>query len=77
MSLFGAIASYFVIWWIILFAVLPIGVKSQIEDGNVVPGSEPGAPARPMLLKKAIITSIVALPLLGLVWLWNVYGRSI
>jgi predicted secreted protein len=74
---YGALASYFVIWWIVLFAVLPLGVKSQVEEGDVVPGSEPGAPAKPMLLKKAIITSILAVPLLGLVWLWNVYGRPI
>jgi predicted secreted protein len=77
MTIGGAIATYFVIWWITLFAILPFGVKSQIEDGTVVPGSEPGAPARPMLLKKAIATTIVSLPLLGLVWLWNVYGARI
>jgi predicted secreted protein len=77
MSIGSAIAVYFVIWWIVLFAVLPIGVRSQIEEGDVVPGSEPGAPARPDLLRKAIITSIVSVPLLGLVWLWNVYGRPI
>jgi predicted secreted protein len=77
MSVGGAIATYIVIWWTILFAVLPIGVKSQIEDGEVTPGTDAGAPARPMLLKKAVITSIAALPLLGLVWLWNVYGRPI
>ncbi len=77
MSIGGAIATYFVVWWTMLFAVLPFGVKSQVEDGSVVPGSEPGAPANPMLFKKAIITSIVALPVLGLIWLWNIYGRPI
>jgi predicted secreted protein len=77
MTITGAIATYFVIWWIALFAVLPLGVKSQIEEGGVTPGTEPGAPARPMLVKKAIITTIISVPLLGLVWLWNVYGAPI
>ena len=38
------IAVYFTMWWIVLFAVLPFGVKSQAESGDVVKGSEPGAP---------------------------------
>ena len=54
------IATYFVIWWISLFAVLPFGVKSQQETGEVVPGSESGAPAKPMLLKKVIANTILA-----------------
>lgn len=56
----GAIALYFVVWWIMLFAVLPFGIRSQIEAGEVVAGSEPGAPARPALRQKAIWTTIVA-----------------
>ncbi len=56
----GAIALYFVVWWIMLFAVLPFGVRSQIEEGEVVAGSEPGAPAAPLLVEKAIWTTIVA-----------------
>ena len=56
----GAIALYFVVWWIMLFAVLPFGVRSQLEDGKVVAGSEPGAPAAPLLMEKAIWTTIVS-----------------
>lgn len=64
-----AIALYIVIWWSILFAVLPFGVRSQIEEGDVVPGSEPGAPMRPMLLKKALWTSLIAALILAVVWI--------
>ena len=56
----GALALYFVIWWILLFAVLPFGVRSQAEAGEVIRGSEPGAPARPALREKAIWTTLVA-----------------
>ena len=38
-----AIAIYFLIWWIVLFAVLPWGVRAQGEDSP--PGTDPGAPA--------------------------------
>jgi predicted secreted protein len=56
----GGLALYFVIWWILLFAVLPFGVRSQVESGEVVRGSEPGAPALPALREKAIWTTLVA-----------------
>jgi predicted secreted protein len=48
---------YLVIWWTILFAVLPLGVK-RIEKPP--PGHDPGAPERPDLGRKAIITSLIA-----------------
>lgn len=48
---------YLVIWWTILFAVLPLGVRRVENPGK---GEERGAPERPQLLRKAIITSIVA-----------------
>ncbi|WP_245435374.1 DUF1467 family protein [Microvirga calopogonii] len=56
----GALALYFVIWWILLFAVLPFGIRSQVETGEVIQGSEPGAPALPALREKAIWTTLVA-----------------
>jgi predicted secreted protein len=56
----GGIALYFVIWWILLFAVLPFGVRSQSEAGEVVAGSEPGAPSVPALREKAIWTTLIA-----------------
>ena len=60
MSVPGAIALYFVVWWVLLFAVLPFGVRSQAEEGAVVAGTEPGAPSAPLLVEKAIWTTIVA-----------------
>jgi predicted secreted protein len=60
MSLATAIAIYFIIWWTVLFAVLPWGVRSQEESGAVIKGSDPGAPAIPHLGRKLIWTSIIA-----------------
>jgi predicted secreted protein len=55
-----AFAIYFVIWWVVLFAVLPWGVRSQDESGAVVPGTDPGAPARTRGRRTLIATTIVA-----------------
>lgn len=51
------IMVYLVIWWTILFAVLPIGVRRVQDPGK---GQDRGAPERPEILRKAIITTIVA-----------------
>jgi predicted secreted protein len=60
LSLTTAAAIYFIIWWVVLFAVLPWGVRSQVESGDVVPGSDPGAPAVPNLVAKLVWTTVVA-----------------
>jgi predicted secreted protein len=69
MNLIGAIATYFVVWWVILFAVLPWGVRTQEEEGEVTLGTVRSAPAKPMLVRKAIATSITAAVIVGALWL--------
>jgi len=59
-SISTALAIYFIIWWVVLFAVLPWGVRSQEESGAVAPGSDPGAPAIPRLGWKLIWTTVTA-----------------
>ncbi len=56
----AGLAIYFIVWWITLFAVLPWGVRSQHETGDVTPGTEVGAPVRPALLKKMAATTLIA-----------------
>jgi predicted secreted protein len=53
-------AIFFLIWWVVLFAVLPWGVRSQHEGGEVTPGTDPGAPVVPKLGRKLIWTTLVA-----------------
>jgi predicted secreted protein len=60
MSTGSAIAVYFIIWWVTLFAVLPFGVRSQQEAGHVSPGSDPGAPAVARIGRTMLVTSLVA-----------------
>ena len=69
MSVTTAIAIYFLIWWITLFAVLPFGVHRQDEDGAIAPGTDPGAPAIPRLGLKLLATTVVASVIFGICYL--------
>ena len=60
------LAVYFVIWWTVLFAVLPFGARSQAETGDVAPGTEPAAPGQPLLIRKAVVTSLISAVLFAL-----------
>jgi predicted secreted protein len=74
-TIVGAIALYFVVWWIALFAVLPFGVRSQAEAGEITAGTEPGAPIAPALREKAIWTSALAMiVLIAVAWLRPLAG---
>ena len=71
----GAAALYFVVWWTALFAVLPFGVRSQHETGEVTFGTEPGAPAAPALREKAMWTTVVAaIVFVAVAWLLPLTG---
>jgi predicted secreted protein len=59
-ALTTSIAVYFIVWWLVLFAVLPWGVRSQEENGAVTPGSDPGAPAVPALWRKLVWTTVAS-----------------
>lgn len=53
------LAIYFVIWWIVVFAVLPWGVR-PVEPGDVAKGHASGAPRKPRMLIKIVVTTVVA-----------------
>jgi len=60
MTIPTAVAVFFLIWWVTLFAVLPWGIRSQHEGGEVIPGTDPGAPTIPKLGRKLFWTTVVA-----------------
>jgi predicted secreted protein len=56
-----AIAIYFIVWWIVLFAMLPIGVRTSEEAGEKSsPGHAESAPQFPNLLPKMLATTVIA-----------------
>lgn len=60
MSLTSGIVLFAVTWFMILFMVLPLFVKSQEEAGEVEPGTPAGAPDEPLMKKKLVWTTIAA-----------------
>jgi predicted secreted protein len=69
MSWTMGIALYFIIWWIMLFAVLPFGVRTQGDAGERVHGTPESAPAAYRAKRIILINTAVATVVFGLVWL--------
>lgn len=69
-----ALAIYFVIWWIVLFLTLPFGVRSQHEDGEGTPGTDPGAPIATWMGRKLIWTTVISTIVFAVAWLANNAG---
>ena len=58
-------AIYFILWWIVLFATLPFGLKTQDEDEDVTLGTVSSAPKGPHVLRAFVRTTIVSALILG------------
>ncbi len=56
----AALVLYAVIWFMVLFITLPIGLRTQGEEGEVVPGTHASAPANFSFKRKAKTTTIWA-----------------
>ena len=60
MGITGSIIVYVMIWWIIFFSILPVGIKSNKEVfRDSIEGIDPGAPKNPKIVKKFLITTII------------------
>ena len=62
MTWLTAIVVYILVWWLTLFAVLPLWVTPAEPDD---PGHGAGAPKRPYMLRKLALTTAIA----ALIWL--------
>lgn len=63
-------AIYFIVWWLVFFVTLPIGIRTQEEEGDGMHlGTVPSAPVRPMLLRKALAATIIAAVIVAGFWL--------
>lgn len=57
-------AVFAIIWWLVLFLVLPWGARPKIDAADVEKGQDAGAPRRPRMGFKLAVTTGVA----GLLW---------
>jgi predicted secreted protein len=69
MDWFGAAVVFAIVWWLILFMVLPFGAAPPDE---VEPGMATSAPAKPRMAVKLAVTTVLAALATGLIlWLMN------
>ena len=60
MGITGSIIVYVLIWWIIFFSVLPVGIQSNKEKfKEKIEGIDPGAPINPKIGKKFLIRTLI------------------
>ena len=60
MGITGSIIVYVMIWWIIFFSVLPIGIRSNKDVfKDKIGGVDPGAPKNPKIVEKFLITTLI------------------
>ena len=59
----SGIAVYFIIWWVVLFTVLPFSARSQADEGDVTLGTTHSAPANfsflPIFLRTTLVSGAV------------------
>jgi predicted secreted protein len=61
------VAVYVIIWWVVLFMVLPFGVR-PIEQDDVAKGHASSAPRRPRMIAKMLATSVLAAAMWAVVY---------
>ena len=67
MAWLGTAVVFVVVWWLVLFMVLPFGAA---PPADVEPGMADSAPAKPRLLLKVAITTVLAALITALIaWL--------
>ncbi|PZX19611.1 putative secreted protein [Palleronia aestuarii] len=59
MTITSAIVLFAVIWFMVLFVLLPIGLSTQGDEGEIVPGTHAGSPARIAMKRKALWTTLI------------------
>lgn len=65
MAITSAIVLFAVVWFMVLFIILPIRRRTQGDEGKIVPGTMAGSPANFNLRKTMWIVTAVSI----LVWL--------
>ena len=73
MGIAFSLALYFIIWWTVLFAVLPFGVRTQDEDGQVVPGTPGSAPTKPRFQMVLSVTTVASAVVFAITYAVIVY----
>jgi predicted secreted protein len=56
----GSLVVFVLIWWMVFFSILPVGIKSQNKKfEDKIEGNDPGAPKNTNIGKKFLITTLI------------------
>ncbi|MDC3111465.1 MAG: DUF1467 family protein [Candidatus Pelagibacterales bacterium] len=69
MGLAGSIILFLLIWWLLLFTVLPLNISDKAEK-NVEGGNDTGAPSNPQIFKKFLITTIISIIIWSIMYIF-------
>jgi predicted secreted protein len=64
----GGVIIYVNLWMVILFMVLPFGIKNQVDSVNYQKGTDPGAPVESKMKKKILITTLITTVIFSLIF---------
>lgn len=67
MTWFESLVTFIIIWWLVLFTILPWGIRipDEVERGHAT-----SAPIKPKLWQKMLVTTGIAIMLWGVAfWL--------
>ena len=56
----GSVALYFVLWWLVLFVILPLRLAMPVVADEAVVGADPGAPSSPAMRERVILTTLLS-----------------
>ncbi|MCX8281711.1 DUF1467 family protein [Phyllobacterium sp. 0TCS1.6C] len=66
-----AMAVYFIFWWLVLFTMLPIGLRTQADEDDVVLGTTPSAPHKHRMGRIFLLTTIVTTIIFAIFYIVN------
>lgn len=66
MNILTAFFIYLLVWWVVIFTMLPLGIERHDEAGK---GFDAGAPKHANIKKKMILTTIISAVIVALIWL--------
>ncbi len=68
MGLFESVVVFVIAWWLFFLPSLSAGGQSQAEAGEIVPGSEPGAPKGWNIRNKLLFATASAIVVTLVFW---------
>ncbi len=67
MAISSSIVLFAVVWFMVMFVVLPIGRRTQGDENKVVPGTHPGSPVNFNLKRTMLIVTGITIIVWGVI----------